>query len=537
MHIGRDHLSGPTRQAAAAFAVVVDLLGEVRSALADLCERLCELDGVLATQSGNGRLIERVHDAVGTVRAAVDEAASRAAPQKTRTAIHEALSGLEHIRSCAREIEAVASLTSVTSQSLGLTAFVDYVVSLRRLVDAMRKDSLQMSDAVMALEARRIRAVDQFDRASLDIQQVTAILQDVAGEREETERLLTRTLAEVSALALKLPGDTASHIEVLMRAMQFSDALAQRLDHVGMLLAAQDAPPEAVGPLARAQLEALVAETCEIADAATRSLSQIGALARKVANIIGSDTESPASRTLEIGREILSRISDRIQSLLVAIDCAEAESRDLCDYAESARQRFASVISATDAMNIHAINAALLARQGAAEKGAMSVLSVEVQSKAAECASLATRCHGAIKELSLPEDLAAFAAVAPVAEAFRMTIDSTSAAVGTAGLASSSLVQMQSATVAALMRLEKATQTANDAIKAIHSSAAQLSDVAQLLPRHIPNNTDPLLQLMDIYSMEAERMVHRRLFGLAEADLPAEQNLGTDDDLLASIMF
>lgn len=537
MQIGRDLLSGPTRQAAAAFSVVADLLAEVRAALTDLCKRLRELDEVLAAQSGNGQLIEMVEGAVEIVRSAVQEAASRASPQKTNGAIHDALSKLDQIRTCAREIDAVASLTSVTSQSIGLTSFVDYVISLRRLVETMRKDAAEMSGSIMALQSRRIRAVEQFDRAMADILQVGEILQEVASERIETDRLLQRTLSEVNSLASSVPSETTTHIEVLMRAMQFSDALAQRLDHVGMLLGTQDAPADTTGPLARAQIEALVAETTDIAEDARRSLSQIRSLADRVAHVIGSDTDSPAGRTLKLGREILAKISDRIQSAFEAIDCAEHESRDLCDYAESARARFASVISATDAMHIHAINAALLARQGASTQGAMSVLSVEVQSKASECANLAKRCDSAIREVSLPEDLAAFAAVAPVAAAFRNTIDSTSAAVGTASLASSTLEHVQANTVTALSHLATATQTANDAISAIHASASQLTEVARLLPNSLPANCDPLLGLMDIYSMEAERNVHRRLFGLAETQAKTPPPVATDDDLLAAIMF
>lgn len=61
--------------------------------------------------------------------------------------------------------------------------------------------------------------------------------------------------------------------------------------------------------------------------------------------------------------------------------------------------------------------------------------------------------------------------------------------------------------------------------------------LANALPHDIGPEANPLLQLMEIYSMEAERIVHRRVFCLLDAAPPADAMPESDDDLLAAIMF
>lgn len=538
MKIGRDNLSGPAEAAAKAFSVVSGLLAGVRGAVTDLCSRLQELDRVLAGQSGTARLLDRVETAANEVQALVSDASARAAHDGVARAVGLALSNLEVIASSARGIEAVASLTAVTSRSLSLTAFDDYVISLRRGVDAMRADAIHLSKAVEMLESGRGKAVQLLGGANAHLTQVTKMLGEVADQRAETERLLQQSLQEVAGLARRLPPAAASEIEVLMRAIQFSDALSQRLDHIGMILEFDRAPPEETGPLARAQIEALVEETRVIAENSSHGLQRIGQLAAEVGRIMGDESSSPAGQALQMGRDMLARISDLTRTVLVAIEGAEGESKALFNSAAEAEKRFASVMVATSAMQILAINAALLARRGKErEAAAMNVLSVEVQHRVASCADAATACNLAIAQLSNPDDLAVFTAIGPAADSYRHSIGQTNAAIGSAELAASELQRMREATFEALDRLSDAIRIADEALQAIHSTAADLTNLAEDLPKDIGPNADPQLDLMDFYTMEAERAVHRRLFGVPEASPQATATPASDDDLLAAIMF
>lgn len=537
MEIGRDHLSGPAATAAQAFGIVTGLLSDVRAAAGELCLRLRELDDVLAGQRGNGHLLDSVEHSAQSVQQAVADASARAAPDKIGTAMMLAQSCLDEICSSTREIDAVAALTKVTSRSLGLTSFDDYVTSLRHLVEAMRRDTAQFSAAVDALQSRRVRAVELFSRANSDLAEVISVLGDVAKERAETEQLLQNSLEDIGTLARRLPADTAAEIEVLVRAMQFADALSQRLDHVGTVLAYPHADPGDTGPLARALIEALVEETHEMAKSVMASLRGIGRLADEVGRIMGHDNESPVSRALQLGRVILSEISGRTGSVLAAIEGAEGESVALRTAAEDATQRFTSLLAATDSMHIYAINAGLLARRDEAQQGAMNVLSVEVQRKAAQCARVVTTCHGAINQLALPDDLAALGAVGPIAQIFRLSITKTGDAVNAAGLACEHLERVRMDTIRATQRLAETTRIAVGAVQSIHAVAAELTNLVQALPSSARPNADPLLALLAVYSMESERMVHHRLFGLEQTRSEAAKPPESEDDLLAAIMF
>ena len=167
----------------------------------------------------------------------------------------------------------------------------------------------------------------------------------------------------------------------------------------------------------------------------------------------------------------------------------------------------------------------------------MNVLSMEVRAQAAACEKASTTCHAAIAQLSLADDLDAFARVSDGAQAFGRSVADTTGAVSTAGDAMTELDRLRAITRGSLDRLSQATAVARDSLRTILDASDDLESVAQSLPARPPLGTHPPPDLMDIYTMESERAVHRHVFGLPDQPPAPAGEPATEDDPLASILF
>ncbi len=299
--------------------------------------------------------------------------------------------------------------------------------------------------------------------------------------------------------------------------------------------------------LAAAQVDALVAATRATLAEARSSLVRIGAMAAESGRILTADRDAPESRAVgvvELNRALLAALARAATSALQATDGAAGESAALHELAQDGARRFASLSEATRAIHVAAVNAALLSRAANGQEKAINVLAVDVQQQAAVCTRVADSCKAAITELTRAEDLAVFGAVSGKAQVFRRAIAETDAAISAGGAALAELDRLQQVAGESLRALGPALQRADEALGRIAASADDLGGLARDLPRAVPAGSDPLTDLFDLYTMEAERAVHRRLFGLPEDPVPsagparsAAPQADDDADLLASILF
>lgn len=523
--------------AARAFAQVAGRLSDVRGATLDLCTRLDDLDRVLVGQSGNVRVLAVVEAGALSLWEALAEGSSVAAPERLARAAFESQSQLAEIASRTKQLDAVATLTLVAARSLDLPGFDDYVRGLRGLHATVRDDAGQLATAVSDLRDRRETAASLYRQAGLSLDRVVGVFAAVAEERSRTEEVLEQSLSDVSALAARLPAVAEAEIEELVRAMQFADTVAQRLDHVRTILAH---PAPAAQVLAGAQIAALVAEIRKTGTRGAASLDRIAAEAGAAVRVLSAGDgpqSSPAAQALNLGRKVLSEVAQGAQITLAAIAGAVEEAQALRALSDQAALRFTSLLHTTEGIHIAAINAVLLARRNNEQERAMSVLSVEVRHQAGACAAASSSCRISIGELSLPGDLEAFAAVADCGASFRRAVGETEGAVETAGLAMVELDRLRGAADSSLERLAAATADARQALGVLYQSADSLSQLSGSLPDGFTAGARDLAHLMDIYTMESERAVHRRLFGIAEPMEPAAAEAADADDPLAAILF
>ncbi len=220
----------------AGFAGVAEQLSALRGGLTDLVARLADLDRVLTGQKALDRVMDIVAEAAKDMRRALDAACAAATPPRVLSAQHSGLGAVAAMETQTRMLNAVASLSLITARSLGFSGLEDYVRDLRRLSAALSTDASNVGEAVASLRRRRARARELFVQADTALSEVVAALADHAGTRADKERMLAATISGVGSVTARLPAQLAAEMESLIRAMQFADAAAQRIDHIRRIL-------------------------------------------------------------------------------------------------------------------------------------------------------------------------------------------------------------------------------------------------------------------------------------------------------------
>lgn len=534
-------LDASAARLAAGFDAVADQLAQVRACLQDQGARLAELDRVLNGQRAQARVFDVVADAAQGVRVQIARACEVALPARVTRAAAAALTALDEIEGRTRMLDAVAMLSLITAGSLQLRVFDDYVRNLRDLTAGIAADATQAKTAVATLMARRRRAHCLFDEADRAMAEILATLTRFAPQRSAAGQAMSETIARVEAVASAVPDVLATETNALVQAIQFSDAAMQRLDHLRTILSKDDRGRLALGA---AQIDALVAATIATVAASRASFGRIETAALEASRILAARDDGGAGATeqaMDFSRALLTALREASGQALDGIEDASGESTALADLAEAAATRFANLVTATDAIQVAAINAGLLSRSERAEDASMVVLAVDVQRQAEACARASRTCRGAIAQLVRSDDLGVFAAVTDHALIFRRSVSETARAIEAAATAMEDLVRLGSGVADSLRRLASAVATASAALQTITDSAQDLARLAAALPRDVPPGSGDMADLFDLYTMDAERAVHRALLGLPEAPPPAASRPAhtpePGDDMLAAILF
>lgn len=520
-----------------AFAQFVGVMADLRARLQEMDGRLNQLLLLLEGQQGRMQVLGIVEGAVADVSKALQDASAAASPQRVLDAEDAARTALDEISDRARSLDAIANLTLITAQSLGVRGFHDYVADLRKLGRDVGEAVQRLADLMAGLRLRRALAGRQFRLATIGLTKVGLRIAELRERQAGTARLLTLSRDRAAEQASHLPEVTARETGSLLRAMQFADAVAQRLDHTERILARATDPTTA---LARAQIEAVVSDGRAVAQDVSASLAAIRAACADAARLLAVEDRSDAAavtQALLMGRGMLDALLAEAGLAMAAIDQAAAEVSPVAATAERAVAEFGTVARATVQVRLAAFNAALLSRHGGEGRQAMTVLSIEVSGQAEACARSAHACRRAITDLSLPEDMAAFAGVAARTVPLRAAIEQAARALDGVMTALADVDALRREAIANLQHLDRTGAVAQEALAQILAGVEGLSKLVSGWPSEVGATGEDLGALMELYTMEAERAVHRRVVGLPDPAPLARIAAPALDDLLAEVLF
>ncbi|MGY6634401.1 MAG: hypothetical protein ACXIU8_11755 [Alkalilacustris sp.] len=523
------------------------------TAFAAVAERLSGVHGdamALTTQAGALRaMLEQsdlgtdpladVRAALAGLRTAMDRASANDCDGMP---LMQAGSALSAIQTEARRLSAISSLTLIAAQSLGAAGLRDYVEGLRKLKDRLGDDATKLQQGLGSVIGSRQRvaaaialANGALDRAAIDL---------AADEGDGAADAAQAALTAVTDLERTLHTATGRETKALIAAIQFSDSMAQRLEHVETILGMAAGREEAVAALVVAQLAAIAEDARAVCATADSALVRLARTAGDTRVALQAQTEgSGVALLLRRQRDSIGRVVACEETLGPALLEAAGAAGEIEGALTEALRRFEALGGSADRITLSAINATLLSARTGSAKGPLAVLAEAVREGAQVCTQRADICRGAMAVLADSLDAQAFAAFGTAMEGFRTAVTACTAQLDAAEAAERGLGAIRMEVSAAADSLAAAAADARRALAAIGPQLAALAD-AGTGPAAGSVDPEQLRSILGIYTMDREREVHAALCN-EPVSVPAgrpgpasEPAAGTgEDDPLAAILF
>lgn len=516
-------LSGLRQESQAQFERLTEVLSRVHAALREIggdFDRLTQLvDEVGGARGESGAL----HDACGNLADHLGTAHAAISTAELAHAIADGLDAVETLRRECRQLNAIASMTRVTGYSVNIDAIEDYIVTLRGMIQRLSSTTMAVQDDLASIGTAVRQATGQLGSA-------VSCARMAIGERGQD--LPAQEMGDICgsarSLAEQMRGHTQANTGVLMTGIQFSDAFAQRLDHIETILKAADSQPPAAS-LAAAQISALVSDASEMLTATREALAQLGVIGQSAARALTGDTGAQAARLLAEWRAELDD-GHQIERLVApALEGAMAAVRNIDTAVGHARDNLETLSSTALEVSLATVNAGLLARRSGSAKSAMDVLSTTVRERAHACNELNTRCRASFGRIDDHTRNADFSQLTAEAEQLSALIARADTDLALAAEMFARLEAMQQAARQSAVALQHAV---DDGLLALSNLPDLIARIAGYAPRAAkslpPDQAAVLMPFSAIYTMDRERDVHA---GLVGAPPPAAVAVGQSQSL------
>lgn len=507
-------------------------LGDVHQALEDVGAQVSGL-AVLLAGAGKGAqaraMIARSCMAMSDALAATRQALGQ---REAMAAMKTAIEVLDSITQQAKHLTAVSSITCVTARSTGAEALGHYVVSLRQMIDELAGATAKLTHGLGSIRLAHAAVLADIAKAetavSRAIERINRPKAGSAPAEASHSRLHERFDTGAADLAEAAHCDTSA----LVTAIQFSDSLAQRLEHVEQISALGEGLDDATRGLAAAQLAALAADAEVTLDVLAKALARLAKAGSDAAAQLRTRDGMAVEALLDAQRSDLTE-GTALQSLLApGLAAAQAGADLIRVQIEAARAGYERLTETALGVNLSAINATLLTSRGGEARAAMSVLSESVRGSAHDCRDYTVRCSAAMEVLENAVAAAQFPAITEAAHQLGADLENCRTGLAaaeddlqrlatlrdTASTAAATLVE-------AISRGERALARALPAIDRLHGVAAALKRESAT-----PGEAaDPTLmaRCAAFYTMPREREIHAAFCGVPlEEPATRTQELG-----------
>jgi hypothetical protein len=502
--------------AAPAFARLIDVMGPIR----DSGMRIAEFLGETAAGATTGQ-----HDLAGAAqlaRSALGPLADEETMASRLSQATQARSVLDALRSRSVALRAIASLSKLTARSMGSDRFEDYTENLSRKSSDLGETATRVKETLGSVTDHIASAgtAAQDAIASLDI-----LLEAVANQAQPPVPTGSgsddvRALAEAAiAIRDKLKAD----VNGLVSLMQFSDAYAQRMEHIETL-----AGQPALSAITRAQLGALAADTREAIAETQDRIARLSALAREAAGQFREDgMAADALRRASMHHAALDTAVRQAASVSRAANVVREGAEVLQGSMHVAREALAALQDQSEDIGLSAINSLLLARGDERTSKAMSNLAAAVGEHARSTSAELDECKRLMERLTEGSETMA-SSIVTQAEALETILSAASRDLQAENIRAEGRRAGESSALEAVGELERALNDATEAIAALRPVPLELEarmadhDAAADLPDRAAADA-----ARTIYTMQRERDVHDAVLGLEPG---AEVSDGATDD-------
>lgn len=512
------------------FAGLAEQAGCLRGALATATQQVSELSGMLQRLGAGSDTHTAITAACNDLGAALRCAGEALGERNVQQAMRSALEALAALARQARQLSAVSSITLVTARSAGTEGLDDYVATLRRMIAELSDAVAQLDDGLGLIRSSHAKVLEDIGAAEARVVAAVGRLEALKGcEGEDTAdhaAIQRRIAAQVERLDAVARRETGA----LITAIQFSDALSQRLEHVMAILAASSAQGRVLEGLAAAQIDALTDDAAAVLSELAGVMDRLAETGAGAAEALQSQEGVQAEALLNSRRNDLAE-GQSLQALVMpSLDAAQAGANTIRQQIDQARARYDRLSDTADGVNLSAINATLLTARGRATQAAMAVLSESVRASARECDSHSAACRRAMERLDGAVSEAGFPTLAEAAEALRGALETCAAGLAAAEDDLARLADMREHVSDAALALVAGIEAGQKALAQVGPAIAQLRESAAGLGGNVrpgPDDAALLAEMAEFYTMPREREVHAAFAGHPEeAPVTARQELG-----------
>ncbi|MCT4557598.1 MAG: hypothetical protein N4A61_06005 [Pelagimonas sp.] len=515
--------------AIAAFGAVVEELHKIRNLHSETSGCLTEFSEVISASDTTADVLLDLQRKVEAMTEEISRFGHALACQRSDGPLRDAHNTVKRINGHGRSLSAISTLSRTTAASVGVAKMGLYLGELTETAKSIRQDASVVEGALSVLQS----GFDQMRTLCNSVETGFKSLPDKLSlgrkrivDLEHQERTAA---SQLSARATRLVSDSKKNLKNFVTAVQFSDRLAQRLDHIGQML---DMDDPHTSHLAAENLRDCAKIMAEISVDLRRILDDAAHLGRVGAELLSqghiADLVSQAFTERETLIDMVTAEISDVDALLASVkadaDAIAAAGEDAAasceDLEESARRLFAS-----------SLNSLLLAARAGDRGAPLGVLATEVR-------STANRCHSDVDlARELISQLAEFGADGRnrLQEASVELSQSTSAhaELGVQGAHRlSEIDRLRNDTLGLSQTLLMLIDGVHERMHVLDETGSQLVELSNSVHADliIPPTPTDLGNVWDLYTMEEERDIHRRLYP-DFAPEEAETTPSSSDDL------
>jgi len=522
--------------AVATFAVLMEDLGAIRRLQTDIAGQLEDYAAILESEPSGGDGLGALPARLQAMRSALEALAEATQERATGADMAATRNAVAVLARCGRTLSAVATLSRTTAVAAGIGTLDGYLDALRGTGAEIGRAAQDVQGGLAGLVTRATATLEQCRSGIQALDRLTPRIAHRVAELDAMAAADRRSAGEVAASARSCGTEGRSMLKGFIAAMQFSDRLAQRLEHVAQILSYHD---PGLHRLAAAQLSSLAEDVASVVADVGATMDGVGRLADDAARLLTTaDVAASARASLEARGGLVDTALSELAPLRDLVASAESEARHVRDTSEAAGESFRRLAARARELSHHSVNATLVAARSGAARGPLTALSGEVRTVAARAlqavvegqtrmAAIARPAADSETTVSCAGDGLRAALDGARAEALRDAerLPRLEAAAGAAADASDRLRQLLSA---GRTRLSGLADTGTD----IAGLAAHLAACAPEPAAEAPTAAI-LSDIHAMYTMEEERAVHRQVCGQPASPTAADHAPGDDiDDLL-----
>ena len=517
-----------------AFASVTEALGQIRAQQSEMSKNLVDFaELVRSGTGGDSGSLQAVDACVDTTLATFDEVLAPELVKRDADDAKQAMDGLLAISRNGQNLAAVTNLTRTTVASFGIDTFENYLDDLQVTSGKIRSSAQMMSSQVTHLTARRNKLLANCKIAADGLQTVRPSLVETQATLAGLTDVETELSTEIETRATLLATKARTCMKDFVTVIQFSDRLAQRLEHLIEMFAVGQ--PHTTWLAAR-QAGGTASDLAQVLAELDRAAKTLADLSEESKALFSKGEIANALRhSLQTRSEAIQEVSSQVAGVRKAIGSARQDIKTLEKTTGSLTSNLKALEAKAKDVTAAGVNSALLAARSQGASSPLTVLSSEVRQtaqKTLEVIQYSREILNGLTDRSIDRQQRIFDRGSELEEA--IAAFQRECKQGGTRLDSLNLLRGKAADDAGRLVQElTAVTAASEAVSGIVERLRGLETAyGGVQPTEEPD-AEALSAVWDSYTMEEERDLHRSLYPDHAEAAPVSDAASDDiDDLL-----